>query len=235
MERSPSTAVLPALLLVAAALGALSGCRSLQVPAPPPAEAVLPALEADADPDEYLRHERAAPQPLELPQPPRYELHRIPATPTVIGKLDVPLTRRWRYIVVHHSYSDFGSAEQINEWHKQRGWLGVGYHFVIGNGEGSPDGAIEATFRWTRRPQLHGAHAGVRQYNQYGIGICLIGDFDRYYPTPKQMTSLVSLVSYLQERCHIPISNVMLHRHIKATGCPGKLFPYYRLISLLPH
>jgi len=202
-------------------------------PAPWPGEGDALAREADADPDDYIARRPPFPPPLELVKPPRYGEARIPLHPDVIGKLDVALGRRWHYVVVHHSYSDFGSARVIDQWHKARGWLGVGYHFVIGNGNGSPDGAIEATFRWER--QIHGAHAGVREYNQHGIGICLIGDFERDYPSPRQVASLVSLVSYLQERCNIPVSNVLLHRHVKATSCPGTRFPYFEFISLLPH
>jgi len=109
----------------------------------------------------------------------------------------------------------------------------VGYHFVIGNGHGSADGAIEVTFRWER--QMQGAHAGVEEFNQHGIGICLVGDFEHGHPTEKQIASLVALVNYLQARCRIPTSRVLLHRHIKNTRCPGRNFPFYRFISLLDH
>jgi len=150
----------------------------------------------------------------------------------VIGRLDVPLNRQWKYIVIHHSGAGRGNARIFDRWHKQRGWDGVGYDFVIGNGNGQRDGAVEVTFRWTR--QRVGAHAGVKQYNQHGIGICLVGDFEASHPTRRQLESLVSLVSYLQRRCKIPNYRVLGHRHVKNTKCPGKNFPYYRILALLP-
>jgi len=152
----------------------------------------------------------------------------------VRGRLDVPLRRKWTSIVVHHSGTTSGSEESFHRYHKQvNGWRGIGYDFVIGNGHGTGDGVIEVTFRWEK--QIHGAHAGVDHYNQHGIGICLVGNFNSGRPTKAQMDSLVELVSYLQEKCHIPTSKILGHRHVKNTDCPGTNFPYFQLLSRLPH
>lgn len=152
----------------------------------------------------------------------------------VRGRLDVPLRRDWGAIVVHHSGTNSGSEESFHRYHKQvNGWRGIGYDFVIGNGNGTGNGVIEVTFRWEK--QIHGAHAGVDYYNQHGIGICLVGNFNSRRPTRAQMDSLVALVSYLQDKCHIPTSKILGHRHVKNTGCPGNSFPYFELLSRLPH
>ncbi len=152
----------------------------------------------------------------------------------VRGRLDVPLKRDWTSIVVHHSGTTSGSEESFHRYHKQvRGWRGIGYDFVIGNGHGTPDGVIEVTFRWEK--QIQGAHAGVDRYNQHGIGICLVGNFNSEHPTKAQMDALVQLVSYLQKKCHIPTSRILGHRHVKNTKCPGDRFPYFQLLSRLPH
>lgn len=114
---------------------------------------------------------------------------------------------------------------------ENRGWRGVGYHFVIGNGTGTGDGVVEVTFRW--EDQIHGAHAGVEEFNEYGIGICLVGDFNSGQPTLKQMKALAELTNYLLDVNDIPVSEIYLHRHLKNTQCPGKDFPFYEFISLL--
>ena len=75
-------------------------------------------------------------------------------------------------------------------------WLGIGYHFVIGNGRGMEDGQVEPTFRW--KQQLAGAHAGQRRHNESGIGICLIGNFDEAPPTAKQLSALKELLAGAQ-------------------------------------
>jgi hypothetical protein len=132
------------------------------------------------------------------------------------------ITREWRHIVVHHSATPNGSMAAFDKDHRERnGWDGVGYHFVIGNGNGSGDGEVEPTYRW--RQQLQGAHAGVAEYNQHGIGICLVGDFEHSgRPTPRQMASLRALVRFLQVKTGIPTYEVVGHGDLKCTACPGR-------------
>ena len=158
--------------------------------------------------------------------------------PQVAGRLDVPLGRPWKYIVIHHSAYDAGSEAIFDRYHHfDLGWKGVGYDFVIGNGHGSADGKVEVTFRWEE--QITGAHAASKgnEYNRYGIGICLVGDLENKYPTARQMEALVGLVNYLQNRCRIPTRNIMGHRDVPgaSTKCPGKNLPWYEFLSLLEH
>ena len=136
--------------------------------------------------------------------------------------------RPWKFIVVHHSAQATGSYDQIDREHRKiQGWDGCGYHFVIGNGTGSPDGQIEVARRWSN--QKHGLHcknAANPDVNEYGIGICLIGNFDEKPPTPKQIAAARALVAYLEERYKVPASAVGTHAELAgATACPGKNFP----------
>ena len=148
---------------------------------------------------------------------------------TVTAAVRVPLKRKWRYIVLHHSGTKAGNAAAFGRHHKvNRGWDGLGYHFVIGNGRGSGDGQVEIGYRWSR--QLTGAHAGrapdnSNRMNESGIGICLVGNFDEEHPTGNQLAILRSLVAYLRGYCGIPAEHVLLHRDVRGTACPGKLFP----------
>jgi hypothetical protein len=130
--------------------------------------------------------------------------------------------RPWKWIVIHHSASPAGSMAVFDKEHKAKGWDGVGYHFVIGNGTDSGDGQVEVTPRWPI--QKWGAHAKTldNRYNDYGIGICMVGNFDVERPTPKQMASLTKLVAFLMQTYHIPPQNVLGHRDTKATDCPGR-------------
>ncbi len=131
--------------------------------------------------------------------------------------------REWRYLVIHHTASSAGSVESIHEAHLGRGWQGIGYHFLIGNGNGMGDGEIEPTFRW--REQLHGAHAGKDEYNQHGIGICLVGNFQDSHPSAAQLTAVKQLVATLKAEYGLASSQVIAHKDVKATACPGKNFP----------
>jgi N-acetyl-anhydromuramyl-L-alanine amidase AmpD len=141
--------------------------------------------------------------------------------------------RQWQYLVVHHTATDAGSVESIHEAHLKNKdkngnpWLGIGYHFVIGNGRGMADGTIEPTFRW--RTQIQGAHAGSsnKDYNERGVGICLVGNFEETPPTAAQRRSVKLLVQTLKSEYNIPAANVVGHKDIRssATECPGKFFP----------
>jgi len=80
-------------------------------------------------------------------------------------------------IVVHCSATpetmDIG-VEEIRKWHRQRGWLDVGYHKIIRR-----DGTIE-----DGRPlTAPGAHA--RGFNHTSVGICLIGGVESDVKKPE--------------------------------------------------
>lgn len=96
--------------------------------------------------------------------------------------MNEPITK----IVVHCSDSPHGrgdDAREIHRWHKQKGWWGVGYHYVI-----LEDGTVEKG-----RPDFWvGSH--VKGHNQGSLGICLIGISDF---TGEQLHSLQHLVDTL--------------------------------------
>lgn len=143
--------------------------------------------------------------------------------------------RSWRYIVLHHSGTEGGSVESIDAAHRQRTdadghpWLGIGYHFVVGNGGEMADGEIAPTFRWQQ--QLAGAHAGDSAHNAAGIGVCAIGDFDAEPPSELQLQSLRRLLTVLAKRYDIPPTAIVPHSDLKATNCPGQQFPLQELAA----
>ncbi len=143
--------------------------------------------------------------------------------------------RPWRSIVLHHSATSAGSVESIDAVHRRqkdrsgKHWLGIGYHFVVGNGRKMADGEIQPTFRWQQ--QLSGAHAGTREANEHGIGICMIGNFDETAPTAKQLAAVRGLMKTLARRYAIPRERILRHLDVQATLCPGRLFPWDQVTS----
>jgi len=131
--------------------------------------------------------------------------------------------RPWRWIVIHHSATAGGTAAGIDNEHREaRGWEGIGYHLLIGNGHGTDEGRIEATFRW--RNQEQGAHAGQQPWNEQGIGICLIGDYRTEPPSPLIERRLVELCALLIRHCpDLTAESIIGHRDVpgKNTECPG--------------
>jgi hypothetical protein len=142
--------------------------------------------------------------------------------------------RPWQFIVVHHSATATGSAGEFDRMHKAKGWDELGYHFVIGNGTGSGDGEVEVGGRWPK--QKHGAHTkvvGHPEYNDLGIGICLVGNLDVAHPTEAQMQSLSRLVRFLRDRYDVPRGRIYGHGQLKPTDCPGRNFDYADLFRRL--
>ncbi len=147
--------------------------------------------------------------------------------------------RSWKYIVVHHSDDLSGNAAKYDRIHREvNGWDSLGYHFVIGNGTMSRDGQIEIGPRWPI--QKHGAHArnhalGHNDFNEQGIGICLVGDFHKTprEPSAKQFEELVRLTRWLMKRYGIDAEHVVRHCDCCATECPGQYFPWNRYKSRL--
>jgi len=137
----------------------------------------------------------------------------------------VGVSDRWTCVVIHHSASDKGSPESMDQAHRQRGWDELGYHFVIGNGIGYPDGKVYIGSRWEK--QKHGAHCKVpgNYYNEHGIGICLIGNLEDHPPTEAQMQALAQLVSFLEAQCGFGYDRILTHGGITGkTLCPGRYF-----------
>ena len=134
-------------------------------------------------------------------------------------------------IIVHCSDSSFGSSDDIRNWHKERGWRDIGYHFVIPNGNlgqglriDSMDGSIETGRTLDGDNKLFKNEVGAHAYgfNSDSIGVCLIGT-DRY--TDKQMLSLKLLLSDLMLQFSINKENILGHRELKgvAKTCPTGL------------
>jgi len=142
---------------------------------------------------------------------------------------------RWKYIVIHHSGVDCGTLRGMDQYHREERHMknGLGYHFVIGNGNGMADGEIGVGSRWTR--QLEGGHLISRSQNKISLGICLVGNFEKHKPSVKQLPRLTALVQALLTRCKLSPDAVKTHQQINLvhTRCPGRHFPTRRFLASL--
>jgi hypothetical protein len=147
-----------------------------------------------------------------------------------------PIDRtRWNGIVIHHSGQPAGDGESMHRLHLSYGYSGLGYHFIIGNGNGLGDGVIHVGYRWSRQlPGVHTAGPLADQHNKRSIGICLIGNGDRRSFTPRQLEQLITLVQRLQRELDISAERVYLQSEL-GTGStsPGQLFPAAQFREML--
>jgi len=126
-----------------------------------------------------------------------------------------------RFIVVHCSASlphPKTDVTTIDRWHRDRGFLKVGYHFVI-----KTDGTVQPG----RTLHERGAHA--EDFNHCSVGICLVGGVEK---GPKG--GVLSKANFTDEQYHalatkilelrklFPDAQVLGHRDLPnvAKDCP---------------
>jgi len=159
-----------------------------------------------------------------------------------IAPRDTAMARgRWASIVVYDSGSPAGDLASLERRHFDAGLSGLGWHFVIGNGQGLEDGRIAAGYRWDR--QLPGAHASVgmrtparqagagartldaAEINRTAVAVCLVGNGDRRPFTDRQLAELATLARALQADLGIGADSVHFHTELVPGGRPSGNFP----------
>lgn len=119
--------------------------------------------------------------------------------------------RQINRVIVHHSASPPVELERIAEWHAERGYSDIGYHFVIQQG---------GLIRLGRPLDVVGAHC--KGHNSGSIGVCVVGSFENRQPVPgDQWAALVSLVGDLLRQYGLKVSDVYGHKELGSTLCPG--------------
>lgn len=115
-------------------------------------------------------------------------------------------------IVLHHAEAPNCTIQDINTWHKNQGWAGVGYHyFVRKNGE---------VFKG-REDNWVGSHC--LGHNQNTLGICFEGAYNKEIMPQAQINAGKELITYLKSK--YGISKVYRHKDLNNTDCPGANFP----------
>jgi hypothetical protein len=109
-----------------------------------------------------------------------------------------------RYIILHCSASHYGDVEVIEDWHKQRGWSGCGYHWIVTNcypkyknyRYKQPELAFDGLIQKGRDERFRGAH--TLGHNHESIGVCIIGKGGEF--SSRQLVSTAKLCGELFSR-----------------------------------
>ena len=126
-------------------------------------------------------------------------------------------TRVINEIIVHCSATPEGkdyTLDTIRQWHRQRGFSDIGYHYVI-----HPDGTVEEG----RDVNIAGAHCSG--HNSKSIGICYIGGMTadnkkaKDTRTEEQRKSLKALLMAMRKL--YPNAKIHGHRDFAAKACPS--------------
>lgn len=127
------------------------------------------------------------------------------------------MRRKTDYIIIHCSATppdmDIG-VKEIDKWHKDRGWSGVGYHDIIRR-NGVPEQG--------RDENATGAHA--KGYNSISVGICLVGGINENGSpennfTDEQFKTLIRLLRFY--RALFPKAAIIGHNNVNPhKACPS--------------
>lgn len=79
---------------------------------------------------------------------------------------DLSARQTTNLIILHHAAAKSCTAADVHNWHLNRGWAGIGYHFFVGK-----DGSV------TRGRPLWAVGAHAESCNWRSVGICFEGDY----------------------------------------------------------
>lgn len=127
-------------------------------------------------------------------------------------------SRRITDLVCHHSASnERTTVQQIDAWHKARGWAGIGYHFVIRLND---DGIwVCETGRDVDEIGAHTYH-----HNSGSLGICVCGNYAETEISTGALDVLVLCLEWLCKELHVDETSVYGHKELEVDGyteCPG--------------
>lgn len=120
-------------------------------------------------------------------------------------------------IIIHCSDTPEGrddTIEEIKQWHLQRGWKDIGYHYVI---------HLDGTIHKGRPESVVGAHCS--DYNKNSIGVCYVGGVTEDCKTPKdtrtegQKRALIELLKRLKK--DYPKATLHGHNEFANKACPS--------------
>ena len=125
-------------------------------------------------------------------------------------------------IILHHSATADGrtfSASAIKRYHMDTlGWSDIGYHALV-------EFVDDDFFAIIGRPwDMAGAHT-VGQ-NQWSLGICFVGNFDKYEPDTEMLEVGAGVIKMWKKLYGIPTSEIHRHSEYANKTCPGSLFPF---------
>lgn len=135
------------------------------------------------------------------------------------------------YLIVHHSATpdtDHAQVEAIRWYHtRERKWRDIGYHRLY-----ERIGGVYVAV--AGRPlHMEGAHAP--HYNRRSIGCCFVGNFQKWQMPWAQLVVGARDMAGLAETFSIPHTRILRHDETRATDCPGRYFPFSRLLRLIEH
>lgn len=121
-------------------------------------------------------------------------------------------TRAFRFTSRRRTVSELG---RVLESHMEHRFGDIAYHLVVDYAGRVWEG---------RSLSYEGAH--VSSANEGNLGVMLLGNFERQYPSAAQLSAMDDLIAILRRQYGLSAGRVYGHRDLGPTLCPGyRLYP----------
>lgn len=125
--------------------------------------------------------------------------------------------RTIKEIIIHCTATVEGqqvSVADVDRWHRERGFNGIGYHYLV---------LLDGTVKTGRPEEQIGAHC--KGHNANSIGVCYVGGLDRNLKpkdtrTAPQKEALLKLLRELTNKYCLTSRNIHGHREFDNKACP---------------
>jgi hypothetical protein len=141
----------------------------------------------------------------------------------------------WHGLIIHHTAGSQRQAlDSIRKDQMRRGYADIAYHFVM-----VVDAKGRGHLKRGRSDQLNGCH-GNNHFNKHALGFCVVGNYEKYPMSEELYSDVLAGVRHVLKLYAISPEKVYGHRQIKdlrpgekctVTACPGKHFPFERLVD----
>lgn len=124
--------------------------------------------------------------------------------------------RRIDEIIIHCTETPAGrrvTVADIDQWHKDKGWVGIGYHYVV---------YLDGSVHMGREEEVVGAHCAG--HNAHSIGVCYVGGLSKDGKTlmdtrtTAQKEAMLVLLRVLKRS--YPNAEIHGHRDFSKKACP---------------
>ena len=126
-------------------------------------------------------------------------------------------------IIIHHPVANWSVKRTHRYFIDSKGWNGIAYNYYIQKNLSAFYG------RSTANQEYQGAQASG--WNHKSIGVAFEGNYDVETMTKEMLSLGIKAVAELCKRHSLTEADILPHKAIGQTACPGKHFPLKELLE----
>lgn len=126
-------------------------------------------------------------------------------------------------IILHHTATASASMQSMHQYHISKGMNGLAYNIVVYK---------DGTTYWGRGLDMVGGHTSDTSVNKVSVGLCAVGNFETETMGDVQKEAIKRVIRDLL-KYYPTITEILGHKQVTSTDCPGKNYPLAEMAALL--